>query len=239
MIKNSISILFKKKENYSHIHTYVPSESVPSYKILLKLISKIQDNPELKGFKLLKRYNKLIFYQNIKNEKYILVGIEDTDSRSLDDIVTASQNIFFKTDLKKLKRYKNDLQNIIEFQKDYPTNEYYYMATGASIAGAVIDLFLEGGYIKEATTFNAVIEKRFMDRSDIKNYRIYLNEDVLYLAMGQYACNTKVYIIHPEKNTFINPIKEFNYLFHIHTLNDKRSSSLAQLKKILTTEEEK
>ena len=35
---NSISRIYKQKENYSHVHTHVPGESVPSYKILLRLI---------------------------------------------------------------------------------------------------------------------------------------------------------------------------------------------------------
>ena len=241
-ITNSISLLFRTKENYSHIHTHVPSQSFPSYKILLKLVSEIENSPELKGFKLLKRYNKLLFYQNIKNEKSILVGIQETYVCSFNDLTTAAQNIFFKTDFKKLKRYQIDLKNIIEFQKDYPSNEYYYMATGASIAGAVIDLFLEGGYIKEAITFNPIVEKRFMNQSDINNYRIYLNEDITYLAMGQYTCNTKVYTIHlknkiPKNKIFINPINELKYLYHIHTLDNKRSHSLPYLRKILLKEE--
>ena len=36
---NTIVSVYKQNDNYSHIHTHVPSESVPSYKILLKLIS--------------------------------------------------------------------------------------------------------------------------------------------------------------------------------------------------------
>ena len=51
---NTITNIYKQKENYSHVHTHVPSESVPSYKILLKLISEMWDNPKLKGFKILR-----------------------------------------------------------------------------------------------------------------------------------------------------------------------------------------
>ena len=93
---------------------------------------------------------------------------------------------------------------MIEFQKKYPTNEYYYVGTGLSIGGAISDLFLEHGYLHEAVTFNPLIEFKFFNRSDIKNYRIYLDEDICYLACGQYACNTKVYVMNPLKKTFIN-----------------------------------
>ena len=235
---NIISSIYKHEENYSHIHTHVPSESVPSYKILLKLISEMWDNPFLKGFKLLKKYNKLRFYQNIENPKIILVGIKDTDFTSAYDIYTIGiRTVMFKGSVTKLKRYNECVKDIIEFQKKYSTNEYYYVGTGLSIGGAISDLFLESGYLHEAVTFNPVIESQFFNRSDIKNYRIYLDEDICYLAYGKYACNTKIYTINKNKKTFINPIKEYKHLFHLHTLNNKRSHSLPHLTKILLKEE--
>ena len=42
---NTISTIYKRKENYSHIRTYFPSNAFPSYKILLKLISEMWDHP--------------------------------------------------------------------------------------------------------------------------------------------------------------------------------------------------
>lgn len=239
LITNVISTVYKKKENYSHIHTYVPCDLFPSYKILLKLLSEMWNTPKLKGFKLIKKYNKLRFYQNIETPRVILVGVQDTDPASFDDVSVAIRNVILKTDLRKLKRYKNDLQNIIKFQEKYPVNEYYYISVGISIAGAICDLFLENGYLHEAITFNAVIEDRFLNNASIKNYRIYLDEDIFYLGMGKYACNTRVYTVNPVKNRFINPVKEVKHLFHLHTLNNERSSSLAHLKKILTKEEKK
>ena len=237
-ITNSILTIYKQKENYSHVHTHVPGESVPSYKILLKLISELWDNLELKGFKLLKRYNNLEFYQNIENEKNILVGIRDTDFNSAYDIYTIIiQTAIFRRSVTKIKRYNECVKDIIEFQKNYPMDEYYYVGTGLSVAGLISDLFLEAGYLHETVTFNPLVERRFMNRSDIKNYRIYLDEDICYLAYGQYACNTKVYTINKNKRTFINPLKEYNHLYHLHTLNNKRSRSLPQLKKILLKEE--
>jgi hypothetical protein len=234
----TISNIYKPKENYSHIHTHVPSEMVPSYKILLKLISEMWDNPFLKGFKLLKKYNKLKFYQNIENPKIILVGIEDTDFTSVYDVYTICiRTAILRGSVTKTKRYNECLKDIIEFQKKYPTNEYYYVGTGLSIGGAISDLFLEHGYLHEAVTFNPLIESKFFNRSDIKNYRIYLDEDICYLACGQYACNTKVYVMNPLKKTFINPIKEYKHLYHLHTLNNKKSHSLPHLKKILLKEE--
>jgi hypothetical protein len=239
LFTNTISSIYKKKDNYSNVHTHVPSDLFPSYKLLLKLVSEMWNTPKLKGFKLIKKYNKLRFYQKIKTPRIILVGIQDTDPASFEDVIVGIQNVILKTDLRKLKRYKNDLKDILNFQEKYPTNEYYYISVGASIAGAISDLFLENGYLHEAVTFNGVVEDRFLNNAIIKNYRIYLDEDICYLAMGKYACNTRVYTVNSVKNTFINPIKEVKHLFHLHTLNDERSSSLTHLKNILTKEEKK
>lgn len=236
---NTISRIYKQKENYSRIHTHAPSELVPSYKILLKLISEIWNNPQIEGFKLLKKYNFLYFYQNIENPKIILVGIYDTNFDSIYDVYTIGiKTAMFRGSVTKLKRYSQCVKDIVDFQKKYPTNEYYYVGTGLSISGAISDLFLESGYLHEAVTFNPLVEHRFFNRSDIKNFRVYLDEDICYLSCGQYTCNTKVYTINKNKKTFINPIKEYKHLFHLHTLNNERSHSLPHLKKILLKEEE-
>lgn len=233
LLTNSVNTLFKRKENYSHIHNYYPSNAFPSYKKLLKLISRICDHPELKGFKLIKKYNKIHFYQNIDNPKIILLGIKDTDVESLHEVYTGICNTIIKIDLETLNRYINDLKDLLEFQKKYPIDKYYYIATGASIAGAISDLFLEEGYIDEAVTFNAVIEDRFISNPNIKNYRIYLDEDVFYLGMGKFAPNTKVYNMNNEKKLFINPFHEFTYLYKLHTLHSQRSTSLSFFKNTL------
>lgn len=231
--------IYKKRESYSHIHKHVPSELVPSYKILLKLVSEIWDDSlKLKGFKCIRKYNQMHFYQSLENQKVILLGIKDTNFSSIHDIYTICiRTALLRGNVEKLKRYHENLRDIIEFQEKYPTDEYYYIGTGASISGSISDLFLENGYLHEAVTFNPVVEDRFMNRSDIKNYRIYLDEDICYLACGQYTCNAKIYSINNDKKIFINPIKEYNYLYHIHTLNNKNSHSLSHLKKILLKEE--
>jgi sulfopyruvate decarboxylase TPP-binding subunit len=138
--------------------------------------------------------------------------------------------------LKYLDRYKNDLQHLLEFQTKYPTDKYYYIATGSSIAGSIADLFLESSYLNEAITFNSVIEGRFISNPNIKNYRIYLDEDICYLSMGKYAPNTKVYVMNIVKKQFINPIEEFKYLHKVHSLHFQISSSLSFLIKILKTD---
>ena len=233
LLTNAVNTLFKRKEDYSHIHNYYPSNAFPSYKKLLKLISRMWDIPKLKGFKLIKKYNKLCFYQSNDNPKIILVGIKDTDPKSVNDLYTAICNTIIKIDLRTFDRYTNDLKDLMEFQKNYPINEYYYIATGISIAGAISDLFLEEGYIDEAITFNAVIEDRFISNPNIKNYRIYLDEDVFYLGMGKFAPNTKVYSMNTDKTQFINPVDEFNHLHNLHTLHSQRSTSLSFFKKTL------
>jgi len=229
---NTIYNAYKRKENYSHVHTYSPSNAFPSYKRLLKYLSDINNKPKLKGFKLLKAYRKISFYQNIDNPYIIFIGIQETTHTSFSEVYSGFCNTIIKIDLQKLERYKNDLQDLMDFQKKYPTDKYKYIASGISIAGAIADLFLEGGYINEAITFNSVIEDRFISNTNLKHHRIYIDEDIFYLAMGKYAPNTKVYTINSKKKKFINPVNEFNYLFKLHTLNKANSSSLNNLIKI-------
>ena len=240
LIMNAVSKIYKQKENYSHIQTHVPSDLVPSRAVLLKLVSEMWDKQHLDGFKCLKTCNNLQFYQNNKDPRIMLVGVREADFTYLDDVL----NIFIKTAMfrgrvTKIKRYKECLEDIIEFQTKYPADKYYYIGCGASIAGAICDEFLDLGYLHEAVTYNSVVEPKFMNRSDIKHRRIYVRGDICYLSSGQYAPNTKVYTLPLplNKKTFINLIEESKYLYRIHTLNDKKSRSLPYLMKILLKEE--
>jgi hypothetical protein len=217
IITNTILKLYGQKENYSNIRTHVPSESIPSYDILLKLVSETWHTPKLKGFKLLKKCNKLRFYQNEEKPTIILVGIEDTNFKSIYDMYTICiKTAILGGSVTNLTRYKNDLKDIIEFQKKFPIHKYHYIGTGSSIAGAISDLFLDSGYLHEAVTFNPYTERQFYNRSDIKNYRICLDEDFCFICCGQYTCNTKIYTVNSVKKKFINPIEEFIYLYNIH-----------------------
>jgi len=239
-IMNAISKIYKQKENYSHIQTYVPSKFVPSRVDLLKFVSEMWDKLHLDGFKCLKTYNNLRFYQNNKDPKTILVGVKDADFTSPKDVF----NIVIRTAMlrgrvTKIKRYKECLEDIIEFQTKYPADKYRFIGFGASIAGAICDEFLDVGYLHEAVTYNSVVEPRFMNRSDLKHRRIYLNQDICYLSSGQYAPNTKVYTLPSSlyKTQFKNLIEESKYLYRIHTLNNKKSRSLPHLIKMLLKEE--
>ena len=238
-IMNAISKIYKQKEDYSHIQTHVPSNVVPSHAVLLKLVSEIDNSQHLDGgFKCLKYCNNLRFYQNNKDPKTILVGVRDTDFTCLDDVFNIIvRTAMFRGSVTKLKRYKECLEDIAEFQTKYPVDKYHFVGFGASIAGAICDEFLDLGYLHEALTYNSVVQPRFMNRSDLKHYRIYVRGDICYLSSGQYAPNAKVYALPINKKTFINPIEEINYLYHIHTLCNKKSRSLPHLIKILTKEE--
>ena len=198
------------------------------------------DTPHLDGFKGLKTYNNLRFYQNNKDPKIILVGVRDADFTSPKDVFNiVIRTAMFRGRVTKIKRYKECLEDITEFQTKYPADKYLFIGVGASIAGAICDEFLDLGYLHEAVTYNSVVEPKFMNRSDLKHRRIYLNQDICYLSSGQYAPNIKVYTLPLplNKKTFKNPIEESKYLYRIHTLNNKKSRSLPHLMKILLKEE--
>jgi hypothetical protein len=87
-------------------------------------------------------------------------------------------------------RYFEDKNFIINLQKQYPQNEYEYYGIGHSLGGAIIDLLLNDGLIKEAITYNPAVEYKFYKNT--KNYRIYNESDPLYNLMGRFTTNHEV-----------------------------------------------
>lgn len=118
--------------------------------------------------------------------------------------------------LNKSSRYLEDKDYIINLQKQYPTNEYEYYAIGHSLGGAICDLLLAEGFIKEAITYNPAVELKFFDNDN--NYRIYNESDPLYNLMGKYTKNHEV-----RKNK----LNLFGKLVNLTRLGKLRNSLLA------------
>ena len=170
---------------------------------------------ELPDFKLIRDDVSLRFYK--KHDKdVILVGIRGTNVKNWTDLYTWVV-IGAGEDLRETTRYKEDLEKLVSFQRDYPPSQFHYVATGSSLAGSIIDNFLEVGLIKEAVTYNPSIEKKFVLVKQIRNHRVYLDTDPLFILMGQYAPNTEI-IVNPEKPYFRDISKEKTYLIASHVI---------------------
>jgi len=172
---------------------------------------------ELPGFKMVKDDTSLRFYRK-DDENVMLVGIRGTDVHSWTDLYTwAVIGRGIGEDLRWTTRFQEDLEKLIRFQRNYPPSQFYYVATGSSLAGSIADRFLELGIIEEAVTYNPSIEKKFILEENLLNHRIYLDTDPLFILMGQYAPNTEI-----RKNAsrvdYYNPIKEKDQLVKSHSI---------------------
>ena len=173
---------------------------------------------ELPGFKLLKDDVSLRFYK--KDDKdVILVGIRGTDMNNWTELYTWAV-IGMSYDLRMTTRFQEDLAKLISFQRNYPINQFYYVATGSSLAGSIADRFLDMELIQEAMTYNPCIEKKYILDGGILNHRVYLDTDPLLMLMGQYAPNTEIKV-NPNKINYYNPSKEKAQLLESHTIYPK------------------
>ena len=177
---------------------------------------------ELPDFKLVKDDTTIRFYRK-NDENVILVGIRGTDVKSWTDLYTWAV-IGASQDLQTTARFQGDLAKLVAFQKNYPPSQFYYVAAGHSLAGSIADRFLELGLIKEAITYNPSIEKKFVLDENIRNHRVYLDTDPLFILMGQYAPNTEIRV-NPNKTNYYNPIKEKDYLISSHTISPSYNSA--------------
>lgn len=170
---------------------------------------------ELPDFRLLKDDTSLRFYRK-DDENVILVGIRGTDVKSWTDLYTWAV-IGVSADLRLTTRFQEDLAKLVSFQRNYPPSQFYYVATGSSLAGSIADRFLELGLIEEAITYNPSIERKHLLDENILNHRIYLDTDPLFILMGQYSPNTEIRI-NPNKTNYYNPSKEKDYLIASHSI---------------------
>ena len=83
------------------------------------------------------------------------------------------------------QRYIQDTQVLTDFQQDYLPTQYYYYATGHSLAGVIIDEWLKKGLILSARTYNPAIQEQDNADTTIDNYRVYATGDPLYKMFGR------------------------------------------------------
>jgi len=173
---------------------------------------------EIPGFDYYEGNASIRFYVK-DDEDVVMVGIRGTNKRNWRELLVtwASFADVGPEDLSFTSRFQEDLRSLQEFQKQFPISQFYYVATGHSLAGAIIDQFLDMGLINEALTYNPAIEKQYILDGDIHNYRVYLDTDPLFILMGQFAPNTEIRV-NSSKADFYNPIKEGEYLVKSHSI---------------------
>jgi len=88
-------------------------------------------------------------------------------------------------------RFKEDLKILKEVQSRWSPTRYNYYGVGHSLGGAILDEFIDLGYIKSGVSYNPAVDL-IKFRNDTRNHRIYNPNDILYNIMGRFTKNPEV-----------------------------------------------
>jgi hypothetical protein len=124
----------------------------------------------------------LAFY---KHDNTIVVGIRGTVGSLVGEDWRANYTIPFNG-LASTNRFKKDLRDMTMFQTEYPKSQYDYYGVGHSLGGALMDIFISDGFLKNGVSYNPAIQRKDLGRN-IPNERIYDYNDPLYMLFGQNA----------------------------------------------------
>jgi hypothetical protein len=124
----------------------------------------------------------LVFYRNSDS---IVVGIRGTMGSLFGEDWRANYTLPFNG-LAGTNRYKKDRDALLKFQTRYPPSQFEYYGVGHSLGGAILDMFLSEGLIRNGVSYNPAIQTKDIKR-DLPNERIYDANDPLYAMMGSRA----------------------------------------------------
>ena len=144
--------------------------------------------PNVAGLQLVAATPTLKFYKH-PVENTIVVAIRGTEPSDPQD-VKADASIAIGQ-LQNSQRFQQDLLTLRQYQQQYPPSQFDYYGVGHSLGGAILDLFLKMGLLKQGISYNPAIQPGGFQAA-IPNKRIYNEEDPLYKLMGRHAVNTEV-----------------------------------------------
>lgn len=124
----------------------------------------------------------LVFYRNSDS---IVVGIRGTMGSLFGEDWRANYTLPFNG-LAGTNRYKKDRDALLKFQSRYPPSQFEYYGVGHSLGGAILDMFLSEGLIKNGVSYNPAIQTKDI-KGKLPNERIYDANDPLYAMMGSQA----------------------------------------------------
>lgn len=165
------------KEAMSHFSGKGPRPERPTLQKITKEAYSKKAPAEVDELQLIDETPTLKFYMDPKDNT-IVVGIRGTVPTDSAD-VKADAMIAIGS-LEKSARYKKDLQKIIEFQKRYPPSVYDYYGVGHSLGGAILDSFIEHGYLISGLSYNPAVQLKHVLNENLANERIYAENDPLY-----------------------------------------------------------
>jgi hypothetical protein len=125
----------------------------------------------------------------MNDKKEIVVSIRGTKLPESADLQADALALTGK--LSSSGRYKQDLETLENFQKKYPKSEYHYIGVAHSLGGAILDLFIRAGLLRNGLSFNALVEPHELKGNPL-HHRIYHKDDPIYKVIGHQIPNVEV-----------------------------------------------
>lgn len=133
-----------------------------------------------------------------RDDKTLVLAVRGTDIKDSRDLV-ADVSIALGA-LRSSARFKSDLEVIQRLKAVPELAQLYWVGTGHSLGGAILDELLRLGLIQEAVSFNPAVSKEYYNVNN-RNRRLYMENDPLYLLMGR---NTKYHEVRRSPDVHIN-----------------------------------
>lgn len=163
---------------------YTGAGPIPDRNTLQQLATQsYQDVPanRIGQLELIRATPTLKFYKDNGNTIVVAIrGTKPTDSGDL-----AADGLIALGQLETSDRYKRDLNTIQQFQTQYPPSQYDYYGVGHSLGGAILDMFLKRGFLKNGVSYNPAVQPQDFQNTSLPNQRVYSESDPLYAIMGR------------------------------------------------------
>lgn len=175
------------------------------------------------------------------SDNTFVVGIRGTESKQdikADSLLAVGQ-------LEQSARYKDDAAALQRFQSYYPPSQYDYYGVGHSLGGAILDVFLEKGMLKNGVSYNPAIQPQSLSSNSTSNERIYAENDPLYKLFGDKLLVKPEVRKRKEKSIFESVVSAIPYagkvydLFQGHTLGQFEGGNICLTKSAFVKEHKK
>jgi len=160
---------------------FTPFRMIPIGDIQQMASAAYSPNPpdQIGTFTLFHHTDTLKFYYS---GRYIVIAIRGTrpsDSRDL-----AADALAGVGRLRDSERWGRDKATVEEIQREFPRSQFHYIGVGHSLGGALLDLLLRGGYIRDGVSYNAFPEPHELKGNPLHR-RIYNAEDPIYKLLAR------------------------------------------------------
>jgi len=157
--------------------------ALPPKNILHKIAEQsYQSNPaqNVDGWNLVFQNPTLKIYNNGNT---MIVGIRGTVPTDTGDL-KADASIAIGQ-LASSNRYNSDVNTMREFQKTHSPSQFDYYGVGHSLGGAILDLFIKNGIVKNGVSYNPAVQPQDLNSTSTLNDRVYVSTDPLYQTLGR------------------------------------------------------